>query len=206
MKPKIFIDTFIIINENKGGNMSERTKNLTLSALFIALGLVLPFLTGQLKQLGNAFLPMHLPVFLCGLIVGPVHGLIVGLVLPILRHFIFGMPPLYPTAISMSFELVTYGFVSGFIYKISRWKCIIALYEALIISMIIGRIVWGVVQMILLGINGQPFTWQMFMAGAFLNAIPGIIFQLIFIPAIMLVLNKTGLVRIHRRKMRTQTL
>lgn len=180
--------------------MSERTKNLTLSALFIALGLVLPLLTGQLKQLGNAFLPMHLPVFLCGLIVGPAYGLIVGLILPILRHFTFGMPPLYPTAISMSFELATYGLVSGLIYKNSRWKCIIALYEALIISMIAGRVVWGIVQMILLGINGQPFTWQMFMAGAFLNAIPGIIFQLIFIPSLMLALHKTGLVKIHKNK------
>ena len=179
--------------------MSERTKNLTLSALFIALGLVLPLLTGQLKQLGNAFLPMHLPVFLCGLIVGPVHGLIVGLILPILRHFTFGMPPLYPTAISMSFELATYGFVSGFVYKNSRWKCIIALYESLIIAMILGRVVWGIVQMILLGINGQAFTWQMFMAGAFLNAIPGIVFQLIFIPSLMLALHKTGLVKIYKK-------
>lgn len=179
--------------------MNERTKKCTLSALFIALGLVLPLFTGQLKQLGNAFLPMHLPVFLCGLIVGPVHGLIVGLILPILRHFTFGMPPLYPTAIAMSFELATYGFVSGFIYKNSRWKCIIALYESLIIAMILGRVVWGIVTMILLGISGQAFTWQAFMAGAFLNAIPGIVFQLIFIPTFMLALHKTGLVKFHMK-------
>ena len=72
--------------------MSVKTKNLTLSAIFIALGLVLPLLTGQLRQLGNAFLPMHLPVFLCGLIVGPMYGLTIGIILPILRHFTFGMP------------------------------------------------------------------------------------------------------------------
>lgn len=177
--------------------MSEKTKKLTLSALFIALGLVLPLLTGQLKALGNAFLPMHLPVLLCGLIVGPLYGLLVGLILPILRHFTFGMPPLYPTAIAMSFELATYGFVVGFVYKNSRWKCIIALYDSLIIAMMTGRIVWGITTMILLGINGQAFTWQMFMAGAFLNAIPGIVFQLIFIPSLMLVLHKTGLVQFH---------
>lgn len=177
--------------------MNERTKNLTLSALFIAIGLVLPLLTGQLKALGNAFLPMHLPVLFCGLIVGPSYGLVVGLILPILRHFTFGMPPLYPTAISMAFELATYGFVVGFIYKNSKWKCIIALYESLIIAMIAGRIVWGLVQMILLGVNGQAFTFKMFMAGAFLNAMPGIVFQLIFIPALMLALHKTGLVHYH---------
>lgn len=186
--------------------MTERTKNITLSALFIALGLVLPLLTGQLKALGNAFLPMHLPVLICGLVVGPIYGLIVGFVLPILRHFTFGMPPLYPTAISMAFELATYGFVVGFIYKNSRWKCIIALYESLIISMIVGRLVWGIVQMILLGINGQPFTFQMFIAGAFLNAIPGIVFQLVFIPSLMLALHRTGLVKFHRKSAKTEAM
>ena len=69
--------------------------------------------------------------------------------------------------------------------------------------MILGRIVWGLVQIILLGINGQAFTWQMFMAGAFLNAIPGIVFQLIFIPALMLSLHKTGLVRFHKNETKT---
>ena len=181
--------------------MNEKTKKITLSALFIALGLVLPLLTGQLKQLGNAFLPMHLPVLLCGLVVGPVHGLIVGLILPILRHFTFGMPPLYPTGISMAFELATYGFVVGYVYKVSRWKCIIALYESLIIAMVAGRIIWGIVQMILLGINGQAFTYEMFMAGAFLNAIPGIVFQLIFIPSLMLALHKTGVVKIYKKEL-----
>ena len=180
--------------------MNKRTKDLTLSALFVAMGLVLPLLTGQMKALGNAFLPKHLPVLLCGLIVGPIYGLIVGLILPILRHFTFGMPPLYPTAISMALELATYGFAVGFIYKNSRWKCIIALYESLIVAMIAGRVVWGIAELILLGANGQTFTFQMFVAGAFLNAIPGIVFQLIFIPSLMLALHKTGLVKFYRRK------
>jgi len=175
--------------------MLEKTKKITLSALFIALGLVLPLLTGQLKGLGNAFLPMHLPVLICGLVVGPLYGLVVGLILPVLRHFTFGMPPLYPTAIAMSFELATYGFVIGFVYKTSRWKCIIALYESLIIAMIAGRIVWGITTVILLGVNGQAFAWQKFIEGAVLNAIPGIVFQLIFIPSLMLALHKTGLVQ-----------
>ena len=114
------------------------------------------------------------------------------------------MPVLYPTAISMAFELATYGFVAGYVYKVSRWKCIIALYESIIIAMILGRIVWGIVQMILLGISGQLFTYQMFMAGAFLNAIPGIVFQLIFIPSFMLALHKTGLVKLHKRVKRVE--
>ena len=173
--------------------MTQRIKNLTLSALFIAIGLVLPFFTGQLKALGNAFLPMHLPVLLCGLIVGPFYGLVVGFILPILRHFAFGMPPLYPTAIAMSFELATYGLVVGLIYQKSSIRNTKAVYTSLLIAMILGRVVWGIVTFILLGINGQAFTWQAFIAGSILNAIPGIIIQLIFIPSLMLVLNKIGL-------------
>lgn len=184
--------------------MTKKIKNITISAVFLAIGLVLPFFTGQIKALGNAFLPMHLPVMLCGLIVGPVYGLVIGLILPIFRHFIFGMPPIYPTAISMAFELATYGFVVGFVYKNSRWKCIIALYESLVIAMILGRVVWGVVQMILLGISGSQFTYQMFMAGAFLNAVPGIIFQLVFIPIFMLYMHKTGLVKFYNKKLNVE--
>ena len=158
---------------------------------------MLPLLTGQLKALGNAFLPMHLPVLLCGLIVGPAYGFVVGLILPILRHFTFGMPPLYPTAISMTFELVTYGLVVGLMYKYSRWKCIIALYESLIVAMIAGRIVMGIANVILLGLQGQTYSFEAFMAGAFFTAIPGIILQLILIPAIMLALHRTGLVQFY---------
>lgn len=186
--------------------MKSKIKNITLSALFLALGIVLPFFTGQIKLLGNAFLPMHLPVLICGLIVGPSYGFVIGLILPILRHFMFSMPPLYPTAIAMSFELATYGLVVGLVYKNSRWKCIIALYESLIIAMIFGRIVWGIVQIILLGVSGQAFTFEMFIAGALLNAIPGIIFQLIFIPALMIALNKTGLVKFHNRLSKVETI
>lgn len=185
--------------------MSEKIKKITLSGLFIALGLVLPLFTGQLKALGNAFLPMHLPVLICGLVVGPLYGFVIGLIIPIVRHFIFGMPPLYPTAIAMSLELGTYGFVIGYIYQKSKWKCIIALYNSLIISMITGRLVWGIVTMILLGINGQVFTYQMFIAGAVLNAIPGIVFQLVFIPSLMLLLNKTGLVNIKTNSKKIQS-
>lgn len=173
--------------------------NLTLAAMFMAIGLVLPFLTGQIKQIGSMLLPMHIPVFLCGLICGWQYGLIVGFILPILRSTLFGMPILFPTGIAMAFELATYGVVIGWLYSHSRWQCVIALYRCMIMAMLAGRLVWGVVQILLLGINGNGFTWQMFIAGAFLNAIPGIILQLILIPAIMVALNRTGLVRFGRK-------
>lgn len=163
--------------------------------MLMAAGLLLPFLTGQIQQIGNMLLPMHLPVLLCGLICGWRWGLGVGFVLPILRFAMFGMPPIYPQGIAMAFELATYGGVVGALYAHSRWQCIRALYRCLIIAMVAGRVVWGVAEAILLGLGPEGFTWQMFIGGAFLNCIPGIILQLVAVPAIMAALNRTGLVR-----------
>lgn len=184
--------------------MKNTTKKLTLSAMFMALGMVLPFLTGQIQQFGNMLLPMHLPVFLCGLICGWQYGLVVGFGLPLLRSVTFGMPMLYPTAVAMAFELAAYGLVAGLLYGRSKWKCVRALYRSLIVAMVAGRIVWGIVEVILLGIGENAFTWQMFVSGALLNAIPGIAIQLTLIPAIMLALNKTGLVPFGNRSASVQ--
>ncbi len=178
--------------------MKNNTKKITLSAMFMALGLILPFLTGQIQQFGNMMLPMHFPVFLCALICGWQYGLAVGFILPFLRYALFGMPMIYPMGIAMAFELATYAFVAGYLYGHSRWKCIVSLYRSMIIAMISGRLVWGLVEVILLGMGGKAFTWQMFLAGAFLNAIPGIILQLVLIPAIMVALNKAGLVHFQK--------
>ena len=147
-------------------------------------------------------LPMHLPVFLCGLICGWQYGAAVGFVVPLLRSVLFGMPPLFPTATSMAFELLTYGLVVGLLYSRSRWQCVRALYRCLIAAMLAGRAVWGVVQAVLLGATGSSLTMQVFMASAFLNAIPGIIVQLILIPVVMLALNRTGLVPFRKSQAR----
>nr|WP_297171586.1 ECF transporter S component [uncultured Agathobaculum sp.] len=179
--------------------MKQNTKNLVLAALFVALGLVLPFFTGQIPQIGGMLLPMHLPVLICGLLCGWQYGAVVGLILPMLRYFLFGMPPVL-TAIAMSFEMLAYGLVVGLLYSRSRFKCIFSLYRSLITAMVAGRLVWGAVRVILTGVAGEPFTWQLFISGALLTAIPGIILQLVFIPALMVALDKTGLVRFTRKK------
>lgn len=168
--------------------------------MFLALGLVLPFVTGQIPEIGAMLLPMHIPVLLCGLICGWQHGTIVGFVLPLLRYMLFGMPPIFPTGMAMAFELAAYGFLSGFLYQRARWHCVISLYRCLIAAMIGGRIVWGMISVLLLGLAGQPFTWQLFITGAFLTAIPGIVLQLVFIPAMMVALERAGMVRFHKKK------
>lgn len=177
--------------------MRKYTRNLTLSALFLALGYVLPFLTGQIPQFGSMLLPMHIPVFLCGLICGWQYGVIVGLILPLTRSLFFFMPPFY-AALAMTFELAAYGFVAGFLYSRARKQGLVALYCSMIIAMLAGRLVWGAAQIVILGLQGNAFTWQAFMAGAFVNAVPGIIVQLVLIPAIMFALDKTGLVKFRR--------
>ena len=174
--------------------MKKALTNLTFSALFMALGLVLPLLTGQIQQIGNMLLPMHIPVLLCGLICGWQYGAVVGFVLPFLRSAIFGMPPLFPTATAMAFELMAYGFLAGFLFSHARWQCIRSLYRCLVIAMLGGRVVWGVAMTIMLGVGENGFTFMAFLAGAFTNAIPGIILQLILIPSVMLALDRTHLV------------
>ena len=126
-------------------------KNLVLAAMFMAIGLVLPFLTGQIQQIGNMLLPMHLPVFLCGLICSWQYGLAVGFLLPLVRSLLFGMPPMYPTAVAMAFELATYGVVAGWLYSRSRWQCVLALYRALLAAMVAGRLVWALARIVMSG-------------------------------------------------------
>ncbi len=174
--------------------MKNSIKNLTLAAMFLALCMVLPFLTGQIPQIGSMLLPMHIPVLLCGLICGWKYGLAVGAIAPIMRSLILGMPPMFPSAITMAFELATYGFVIGWLFAHAKWQCIKSLYRCMIVAMLAGRIVWGIASAVILGVSGEGFTFAAFLAGAFTNAIPGIVLQLLLVPAIMLLLNKTHLV------------
>lgn len=178
----------------------KSTENLVLAAMFLAIGLVLPFLTGQIPEIGSALLPMHLPVLVCGLVCGWKWGALVGAVLPVMRYILFGMPTIYPTGMAMSWELATYGLVAGWIYGRSRWQCVRALYRALIAAMVAGRLVWGVVRVLQSGVAGSVFTWELFLSGAVLGAIPGIILQLVFIPALMVAMDRTGVVRFRREK------
>ncbi len=169
-------------------------RNWTLAAFFLALAMVFPLLTGQLKQLGNMFLPMHLPVMFCGLICGAPYGILVGFIAPLLRSVVFGMPVLFPTAIAMAFELATYGFVIGYIYSRVPIQGVVPVYFSLISAMVLGRLVWGVADMILLGLSGSRLTAAVFLSSTVLSAIPGIIIQLVLIPLIMAALNRAGLV------------
>ncbi len=176
---------------------SVHIRNLVLSALFIAVGMILPFFTGQIPQIGRMLSPMHLPVLLCGLICGWPWGLAVGLILPLFRHFTLWMPMLLD-AIAMTPELATYGAVVGFLYRRFKKQDLAAVYLSLIPAMLAGRVVWGIARVLMTGVAQEPFTWEMFLAGAFIDAVPAIILQLVFIPAMMAALDRTGVVRFRR--------
>ena len=169
---------------------NETLKNTVLSALFLAIGIVLPFFTSQIKEIGDTLLPMHIPALLCGFICGPWYGLITGMMIPLLKSLISSMPPVYPNAVWMAFELATYGFVAGFLYRMKKKPSIPYIYVCLIVAMLTGRIVWGTVKAILLGIGGKPFGISAFVAGGFIDAVPGIIIQLVLIPILLKVLKK----------------
>lgn len=96
----------------------EHLNKMILSALFLALAYVLPFLTGQIPEIGSMLCPMHLPVLLCGFLCGSIWGGAVGAIAPLFRSLTMGMPPLFPTALCMTFELATYGAIAGLMHKL----------------------------------------------------------------------------------------
>ena len=172
---------------------SPAIRRMVSAAVCLALCMVLPFLTGQIPQVGSALCPMHSPVLLAGFLCGPWWAMAVGAVAPLLRFALFGMPPIFPTGVAMCFELAAYGLVSGLLYARLPKKTA-NVYVSLLAAMLAGRVVWGIVRVALSGVAGEPFTWAAFMAGAFVNAVPGIIVHILLIPVIVLALRKAGLI------------
>ena len=185
MEPMTYVRT------NQDAASKQYVRKLTYSALCLAMALVLPFLTGQIPEIGSMLCPMHIPALLCGFLCGWPWGLGMGFAAPLLRYVIFGMPPM-PTALAMAFELAAYGTVSGALYRILP-KRGASVYVSLVAAMAAGRVVWGAVQYVIVGLQGSVFTMAAFLAGAVTSAIPGIILQLVMIPPLVIVLRKTKL-------------
>ena len=173
-------------NENLKHN---KLNKMVLAAMFLALAYVMPFLTGQIPEIGAMLCPLHIPVLLCGFICGWPWGLLVGFIAPLFRSVTLGMPPLFPTAICMAFELAAYGAISGLMHRILPRKKIF-IYCSLLIAMIVGRLVWGVAMYVCMGVNGGVFTFSAFLSGSVVNAIPGIIVQIVIIPVIVMMVRE----------------
>ena len=170
-------------------NKRNNVFHLTISAICLALCMVLPFVTGQIPQIGSMLSPMHIPVLLCGFVCGPAWAAVVGAFAPIMRFALFGMPPLFPTGAAICFELLTYGVVSGALYRVLPGKKR-SIYASLITAMLAGRVVWGAVMAVLMGASGGEFTFAAFAAGAFVNAVPGIVLHIVLIPVMVFALER----------------
>ncbi len=170
--------------------MKNNIYKLACAGLCLALCLVLPFLTGQIPEVGQLLCPMHLPVFICGFVCGWKYGLAVGLLAPLLRSAIFSMPPMFPTAVSMGVELAVYGLIAALVYA-KLPKKPFSIYTALISAMVVGRVTGGAFKFLLLGLGYiDKFTFGMFISAYITQTIPGIIFQILLVPPIVILLEK----------------
>lgn len=168
-------------------------RDLVYAAVCLALCMVLPFLTGQIPEIGGMLCPMHIPVLLAGFLCGPWWAMGVGFVAPALRYLLFSMPPLLPVGVPMMFELLTYGLVAGLLYRLFSKKRG-GVYASLIGAMLAGRVIWGIAAVIVYGAMSKPFTWAAFFAGAVVNALPGIIVHIVLIPVLVFALRKANII------------
>lgn len=157
-----------------------------MTALFIALGVVLPIVFHSFSVLGGRmFLPMHIPVLIAGLFLGPSSGLLVGLVCPILSFLLTGMPP-PDKIITMTLELPLYGLAGGIAYRSLR----IPLLISLLLALIVGRLAYAFGLVIIGQFLALPFTPLQFLQYSTIVGIWGIILQFVIIPPVVKGLEK----------------
>ncbi|HEX9911741.1 MAG TPA: ECF transporter S component [candidate division Zixibacteria bacterium] len=165
--------------------MKITAKHITLSALFVSLGIILPFLFHQFGLAGRIFSPMHYPVFFAGILMGPLSGAIVGVTSPVLSFLLTGMPPPYAVPL-MALELPTYGATIGLFYK--RLK--IPILISLIVSMIAGRAAFALGIFVIGAFVNLPVRFISFLEASFITGLPGILLQLVLIPVLSLRLKR----------------
>ena len=181
--------------------ISKSTLRIVWAAICLALAIILPFVTGNIPTFGQLLCPMHLPVLLCGFLCGPIWGMVVGFVSPLLRTVLFQMPPFPNAAVPMAFELLTYGGVAGLCYQLFPKKKAF-LWVDLIIAMICGRIIGIIAKIILftaLGLTGKITAAALF-ASYVTDTIPGMIIQIVLIPLIVIGLKKAKLIPYEEKK------
>lgn len=170
----------------------NKTKELVLTALFVALGVVLPQAFHAIPNAGSIFLPMHIPVLISGFATGPVFGLVCGVLTPVLSHLIFGMPPA-PILPGMICELAVYGLMTGVLNKVIKTdNSLLKNYLVLIGAMLCGRVTYGILNTLVF--RAGQYSMQAWISAAFVTAIPGIIIQLVLIPILVTRLQKANLI------------
>ncbi len=177
--------------------MKTEVKKIVITGLLIGLGLLLPTFFHMFGA-GTVMLPMHIPVLLCGLVCGMPYGAACGIILPLLSSAVTGMPPIFPTGLSMSLELCAYGLMCGLLYR----RLGLNIYVSLVGSMLAGRVVKGIASAVLLGMANKPYGLVAFLTESFVVALPGIIIQIIFVPLIVMALQRAHLVEKPVRRLK----
>lgn len=171
-------------------NKPTQLKRLILSALFVAIAILLPLPFHSVPDFGKVFLPMHIPVLLCGFLCGSLYAGLCGVLSVFLSSMITGMPPQNPVVlVPMMLELAAYGILAGIMYK--KTNAILALITA----MIGGRLVLGAATAVILGVSDKPFVFNSFITAAFVTSLPGIVIQIVLIPAVIIALEKGRLIQ-----------
>ena len=171
----------------------SNTKKLIFTALCVALGITLPIAFHSIANAGAIFLPMHIPVLLCGLLCGWPYGLACGVLSPLLSSLLTGMPPVAVLP-GMLFELAVYGAVSGFLLpRLHFQKKVFNIYTALLSAMLLGRIVSGVMNALIF--RAGAYSLELWLTASFITALPGIVIQLVLIPVLILALSKAGIIQ-----------
>ncbi len=178
------------------------TLSVTTCALCVALGILLPlaFHWVGLKAVAKFFSPMHLPVFLCGLLAGPWYGLLCGLILPYLSSLLTSMPAAFPNALVMTFEMAAYGCFAGLFLQLlfRKVRRLWVVYPALILAMLAGRAVYGISYAILFALQQTPYSFEAFLSGAFVTTWPAIVTQIILLPAMVFALKKANVLQTYQ--------
>ena len=176
---------------------------LLITAILLAVGMVLPFLTGQIPTVGQLISPLHIPVFICGLTCGWGWGAALGFLLPVARGLIFGMPPFPAVGLPMAFEMLVYGLATGLLYpmlrKVFRGKNIVAMLIAMVAAMILGRCAGGTTRAVMMGVQGSTYSFAAFFASYFTGTAVGAVIHIIVCPLIVLALEKARLSPLSKR-------
>lgn len=162
----------------------KQTQRLTLTAMFCVLGVLIPMVFHAFGIAGQIFLPMHIPVLLCGFLCGAAYGGICGVTCVLASSLMTGMPVLYPNGVAMTFELCAYGALSGLLFPrlYKKLPLSAAVYAALLPVMLIGRGIAGAVNALVYPTVGLAFTGKVFLTASFVTGLPGIVLQFILIP------------------------
>lgn len=165
--------------------MRKSTRDLILGGLFLALGILVPYIFHTTGISGQIFLPMHIPVLIGGFFLGPASAALVGFVTPLLNSVLTGMPIMYPIAVIMAVELMAYGLSAALLRKRMN------VYYTLLFSMILGRVAAGATVYGLQSLFGLKMNFAVYVKGAIITGLPGIVIQLLLIPVIVNALKRT---------------